>query len=240
MRLVQLTDCHLSADPAALYRQGYATPQLERVIDAAMARRPDMVIVTGDISNDDSPASYHQAVARLDRFQCPWFWLPGNHDNVQIMNDIRPMIPALDLGERRLLMLNTQLPGDVAGRVGETQLDELERELQSSDQPTFIAMHHPPVPVGSSWMDALSLEDEAALWHILSMHPHVEMILCGHVHHAFSTWCQNIRVCATPATSDQFLPGSDTFQLDSASRPGFRVVDARGDNVTTWVERVDP
>ncbi|MCM2972888.1 MULTISPECIES: phosphodiesterase [Larsenimonas] len=238
MRLLQLTDCHLSADPRALYRLGFATTQLERVIEEARAARPDVVLVTGDISNDDSPASYQQAVSLLSRFACPWFWLPGNHDNLQVMREARSLIEEVDLGPWRALLLDTHVSGEVAGELGEAQIDALERKLEADDRPTLIAMHHPPISVNSEWMDQIRLRDEAAFWHILSTNPQVRLVLAGHVHHAFHGSVQGIDVLTTPATSDQFLPGSDRFQLDGASRPGYRIVDIDGEEWTSWVERV--
>src|SRR5690625_6464560 len=80
MRLIQITDCHLQADPEARSRCGVPLRQLEAVVAAVRAAQPDAVIVTGDISNDGSVASYQHAWQVFAALECPWFWFGGNHD----------------------------------------------------------------------------------------------------------------------------------------------------------------
>ncbi|MDR5868179.1 metallophosphoesterase family protein [Halomonas koreensis] len=243
MRLIQLTDCHLHADPAARSRTGLPHRQLARVIEAAAALRPDRVLVTGDVSEDRSAASYELAHRLLSAFGCPWAWLPGNHDEPAAMAACRAFDASLDLGARRLLLLDTQCPGREDGELGEARLAELAARLAGDARPTLIAMHHPPLAVGSAWMDALRLSDAGAFWKVLAGQDHVEAVFCGHIHQAFlgrgPAEAGGIPVHGCPATSDQFLPGAEHFTVDEASRPGFRVIDLRGEAIETWIERVE-
>ncbi|ATJ83792.1 metallophosphoesterase family protein [Halomonas beimenensis] len=244
MRLIQITDCHLHADPEARSRTGIPCRQLERVVAAAAALRPDLVLVTGDVSEDRTAASYALAERCLSVLDRPWFWLPGNHDDPDLMSDCRPFHPEVELGDRRLLIVDTQWPGREGGRIGEARLKGLAERLAEDDRPILVAMHHPPLAVGSAWLDALGLADAEAFWETLADHEHVEAVFCGHIHQAFvghgPAVAGAIPVYGCPASSDQFLPGSTDFSVDEASRPGFRVIDLHGDALTTWVERVDP
>ncbi|WP_275288587.1 metallophosphoesterase [Halomonas elongata] len=241
MRLIQLSDCHLHADPSARSRTGIPHRQFVRVIEAVESCRPDMVLVTGDVSQDETAASYALAERELARLGCPWFWLPGNHDEPGLMNECRAFQETVDLGRRRLLLLNTRIPGQTHGALGEARLGALARRLAEDDRPTLIAMHHPPISVGSRWVDALGLADAEAFWEVLAAHERIEAILCGHIHQAFEhrrvTPYGDVPVYACPATSDQFLPGAETFAVDEAALPGFRVFDL-DDDMRTRVERV--
>ncbi len=243
MRLIQITDCHLHADPEARSRIGVPHRQLARVVAAAASLRPDLVLLTGDVSEDRTAGSYAQAERLLAPLDCPWVWLPGNHDEPGLMADRRPFHEAVDLGERRLLLLDTQRLGQEAGELGEARLAAFASRLAEDERPTLVAMHHPPVAVGSAWMDALGLTDAEAFWDTLAVHPNVEAVLCGHIHQAFvghgPEAAGRVPVYGCPSTSDQFLPGSEDFALDEASRPGFRVVDLEREGFSTWVERVD-
>lgn len=71
LRLVQLSDFHLGA-------RGTPTPMLRRTIDAAIALRPDLVLLTGDYSDDGRPRDL--ALLRPLAAIAPTFAVLGNHD----------------------------------------------------------------------------------------------------------------------------------------------------------------
>ncbi|MGM0521595.1 MAG: metallophosphoesterase [Pseudomonadota bacterium] len=243
MRIVQVTDAHLHADPAAHSRSGIPLKQFNAVIDAVEAQHPDIVIVTGDISQDETATSYTHAVEQLRTLPCPWFWLPGNHDQVDLMEAEHPLLEDVDLDDWRMLLLNTQVPGQPYGELGPDKLAAMTKRLEADTRPTLIAMHHPPVKVGASWMDAIGLQDREAFWQALSAFPYVKLIVFGHAHQAFAQTYAigegQVEVYGSPATSDQFLPGAKAFAVDEASRPGYRVIELDGGQWHTWVERID-
>lgn len=246
MRLIQISDCHLRADPDARSRLGFPWRQLEAVMAHASRLRPDILLVTGDVSQDESPASYRMAAELFDGLGCPWFWFAGNHDHPEFMQELRPFHHELDLGDWRLLCLDSRVTGQAGGELGEEQLSELAQSLALSveldPRPILLAMHHHPLPIGSDWMDALGLADRDALWETLRPYPQVRAILCGHIHQAFTQLMPcgqgSVAVYGVPSTSDQFAPLSHDFAVDEAARPGLRVVDLDGEYLETWVERV--
>lgn len=248
MRVVQITDAHLYADTEARSRAGIPWRQFQQVVSAVVAEQPDIVLFTGDISQDESAASYALAVQALAALPCPWYWLPGNHDQRALMIAERPLVNEVDLNAWRLLLLNTQVEGKPHGELGHEQLAALDERLKADPRPTLIAMHHPPVNVGAAWMDAICLQDRDAFWELLSNHPHVKIILFGHVHQAYAQHHRvgeaTIDVYGCPAMADQFLPGAEHFAIDEASRPGYRVIDLQwserlGSEWQSWIERID-
>ncbi|GHB28835.1 metallophosphoesterase family protein [Salinicola rhizosphaerae] len=262
MRIVQITDCHLLADPRGRSRKGFPLRQLETVIGRARQLRPDILLCTGDIAEDETPVAYRYASDAFTRLGCPWFWIPGNHDQPELMEEIHPFHDELDLGEWRMLLLDSRVSGQPGGCLGKAQLQRLAEQLEADERPTLIALHHPPVEIGSVWMDAIGLEDRDALWQTLAPYPQVRAMIFGHVHQAFAARTTSLPeetlgdvasddapdrlegasllpVYGSPSTSDQFLPRSHEFAVDEAARPGFRVIDLKGDDFTTWVERVD-
>lgn len=244
MRLIQITDTHLHADPEARSRVGMPLRQLHAVVAHARRQRPDALLVTGDVSEDMTPASYRHAVDAFDTLGCPWSWIPGNHDRPEAMVEQREFLDEVELGSWRLVGLDSRVDGHPHGALGQAQLQALAERLVGDERPTLLAVHHPPVAIGSAWMDAIGLEDREALWQTLAPHTQVRAILCGHIHQAFSHRHDRaqgeVSVHGCPATTDQFLAGSTHFALDEASRPGYRVIDLDADRLTTWVERVDP
>ncbi|RUR28116.1 metallophosphoesterase [Vreelandella nanhaiensis] len=243
MRLVQITDSHLHADISARSRAGVPWQHFQRVLAAAAAKRPDIIVFTGDVSQDETPASYALVKEAMASLPCPWFWLPGNHDQIELMRAEHPLLKEVDMQQWRMLLLNTQVAGQPYGELGCEQLLRLTAQLEEDDRPTLIAMHHPPVDVGAEWMDAIGLKDREAFWQVLSAYPHVKAVLFGHAHQAHAqhfAFAENrIGVYGCPAMSDQFMPGAASFAIDEASRPGYRVVDLQGEQWETWIERVD-
>lgn len=242
IRLIQVTDCHLHADPAARSRAGFPLRQLEAVVEAVRAERPDVVLVTGDISQDETAASYQHAHQAFATLACPWFWFGGNHDQPGLMTDIKAIHGDIDLARWRLLTVDSCVRGHAHGELGEERIGQLVERLAEDERPTLLAMHHPPLAVGSAWLDEIGLKDREALWQALAAFPQVKAVLCGHIHQAF-TGSQalehgKVMVYGCPSSTDQFLPGAKDFAIDEASRPGYRIFDLRGDEWLTWVERV--
>src|SRR6266568_2907715 len=73
--LAQLSDTHFN-----LHARN--TERVERVMAylTALPRRPDAILVTGDITDSGKAEQYEQAQAAL-RSQVPLWVLPGNHDD---------------------------------------------------------------------------------------------------------------------------------------------------------------
>lgn len=243
MRLVQISDCHLLADPDAASRTGVPFRCLEAVIEAVNAARPDRVLITGDISGDETPASYRLAVAIFARLTAPWCWLPGNHDVPMLMAEHCELREHLNLGCWQTLLLDTHVAGEAHGELGPRQLARVAERLAEDNRPALVAMHHPPLPVGAAWLDAIGLRDRQAFWQTLAPFPQVKAILCGHIHQAFhgqqSLDDRRVDVYGCPAITDQFLPGASTFALDEASLPGYRIIELSDNALGTWLERVD-
>ncbi|MFG6157276.1 metallophosphoesterase [Halomonas sp. 1390] len=244
MRLIQITDCHLHADPAARGRIGVPLRQLEAVVEAVNRERPDRVVVSGDISQDESAASYGLAERTLSRLDAPWCWLPGNHDRPDLMAEHQPLPAELDLGDWRALLLDTRVRGREGGELGAERRAALDARLARDDRPTLVFMHHPPLAIDTAWLDAIGLADAEAFWRLIAPHRQVRAVCFGHVHQAFEgiqpVAGRQVAVYGCPAASDQFLPGATSFALDEAARPGYRLLDLGAGALETRVVRVAP
>lgn len=242
MRLVQISDCHLYADPGARSRTGFSLGQLEAVVAAVRVVHPDVVIVTGDISEDETRVSYQHAQRVFSTLECPWYWLGGNHDQPALMRDVCGVEDEIDLGDWRLLIADTHAPGGAHGELGEARIAGLVERLARDERPALLAMHHPPLAVGSAWLDEIGLKDSEALWQALMPFAQLKAIICGHIHQAFVGRRQldagEVMIYGCPATADQFLPGAVDFAVDEAACAGYRIVDLQGSEWATWVERI--
>jgi Icc protein len=193
MRILQLSDPHLMADPAGCCRGRPALPLLRHALasglaQAAAAGTPaDLLLITGDLCQDESWGGYVRLRELLDTLPLPVALLAGNHDHPQMLRAVlgrRAVVaPALlPFGDWSLLLLDSHLPGAVGGRLGVAQLAWLEQRLAEAQGPVGVALHHPPLPIGDPEMDAIGLEDGEALLAVLRRAPAARGLVFGHVH----------------------------------------------------------
>lgn len=245
--VIQLTDTHLFAD-AEQQLVGIPTAKsLQMVLKEVQALhpKPDLLLLTGDLSQDETLESYHRLVQLVCPLNIPTYWLPGNHDRVPLMQEGLPdhvvaQHVRVDQGGWTLLLLNSAVPNAVYGEFSSECLNWLDEQLQAVEhQPVLIAFHHPPVPIGSAWMDAISLRHAEALITRLERSPQVKLVLFGHAHQAFESEKQGIHYLGSPSTCVQFKPNQSEFAVDDQN-PGFRILylypDGRFD---TQVKRVN-
>ncbi len=245
LRVVQLSDMHLGAECGSQLAGMDTDASLTCVLELVRAapQRPDLLLATGDLASNGAPQAYVRVREALDGLGIPWFWLPGNHDDVVRMCELvghgRPMVRSIRAAAWRILMLDSTVPGAVGGRLGETELACLERLLEEDTRrPTLVCLHHQPVPVGCAWLDEQRLADADALFALLAGHAEVRALLWGHVHQEFAAQRNGLLLLSSPSSCIQFAPGSEGFRLDDCP-PGLRWLELHADGrIETRVERV--
>ena len=95
--VVQLTDSHLFADAEGDLLGLQTQASLDAVVDMVLEQisRMDLVLATGDITQDGSEAAYRRFIASSLRLPAPCYWIPGNHDDAELM----ARLTALDGGK---------------------------------------------------------------------------------------------------------------------------------------------
>ena len=90
LRVIQVSDCHVPQNPRTPYRGLNADRNLISLLPAMRHWQPDLVLLTGDVSEDGSPASYGRVSAHLSTVGAPALALPGNHDDAAVMRRATP------------------------------------------------------------------------------------------------------------------------------------------------------
>jgi Icc protein len=246
IRVLQLTDLHLYADPEGRLLGQNTRRTFEMVIELAEAKHwpPDVILLTGDLIHDEHIASYRFLKERLVSLQVPCHCIPGNHDRVDLLGSHLDPDAAADfrtrpLGPWELALLDSTIPGEEGGRLQQRSLDGLDRHLtEHPTRPTLVCLHHQPVPVGSRWMDSMMVENGAALLALARRHENLRGIIWGHVHQAFREVRHDTLLLATPSTCVQFMPAAESFALDPLP-PGYRWLTLHPDGaIDTGIERI--
>lgn len=242
--VAQITDIHLFADTD---RQLLGLPTIESFQAVLrqlkeLQHQPDLLLLTGDLSQDGKPESYTRLKNLLEPLGIPTYWLPGNHDAMLAMEKVLrgPIISpqkSFQAGNWQFLLLSSQVPGCVHGCLATESLEWLDQQLSlARNRPALVALHHPPFIVGSNWLDGSRLQNPEDLFAVLDRHPQVKMVLFGHIHQEFSYWRRGVQFFGTPSTCIQFELHRTDFALDEAP-PGFRLLHLYPDG--TWWTTVE-
>ncbi|WP_236585781.1 metallophosphoesterase, partial [Bordetella pseudohinzii] len=183
--LLQLTDSHLMDDPEALMLGVNTDASLRAVLDLARRKeaRPDLMLLTGDLSQDGSPAAYRRLRAHLADASHPVRCLPGNHDAPRVLRQELGdwAQPVHDLPGWRVILLDSTVPGQDLGHMGEAQFALLDQALRDADnRHVLVALHHNLVRVDGNWHDPMMVDNASAVFARLSSHPRTRIALWGH------------------------------------------------------------
>lgn len=249
LRVIQITDSHLFKEKDGRLLGMNTRRSLGMVLDLVREKTPefDVLLATGDLSQDHTPESYRAFLAAMESLDPPeMYWYPGNHDDIPCMrkvlgSDSGVLSRVVRRGDWQLILLDSTIPGKVPGHLGEAELQALDRELAAAPElHSLVCFHHQPVPVGCTWLDTQQINDSDALFEVIDRHANVRGILWGHVHQLIDRERNGVRLLATPSTCVQFAPGSEDFAVDSEA-PGYRWLELQPDGrIETGVERVPP
>lgn len=247
LRVVQITDTHLNRSPGGTLVGLDTDFSLQHVLAQVQSEREtiDLVLGTGDIADHGSAESYLRAKDYFTQFDAPILWLPGNHDDAGMMaaalGNKGMLQRAAESPHWMILMLNSQVPGEVGGELGEGELSLLQqclRDAKSRGLHVLVCLHHQPVPMNSTWIDSQMVADREAFLDIIDNSSAVRGLLWGHVHQEMDSYRGEVRLMSTPSSCIQFAPLSEDFKLDDKP-PGYRWLDLLDNGgIETGVSRV--
>jgi len=229
LSILQITDMHILAAPEDTLLGVNTHFYFQAILDLAFAenRHYDLILLTGDLAQDPCEGSYLQILNCLLPYKIPCICLPGNHDDLALMQQILNSEMVSCSKNRifehwQLICLNSQIPGSPGGRLAEQELQFLEQcLLDQPDLNALIAVHHHCLETKSAWMDTMMIENSEALFSIVNRYPQVKAITNGHIHQLMDVIKGSVRIMGTPSTCFQFEPESKEFGLDVAA-PGYR------------------
>jgi Icc protein len=232
MLVAQITDTHILA-AGNIYHSPHraipldAEPGWSRIDTAAcLARavaelnaltpRPDVTVVTGDLTDHGGAEEYANLRTLLAPLAMPVYLILGNHDSREGLraafrgDGYLPQAGflhyAVDGYELRIVALDTHIPGEHAGLLCAERLAWLDRTLAAApDQPTLVMMHHPPFATGIAHMDRHALKNPGEFAQIVRRHPQIERILCGHLHRTIDHRFAGTVAGTAPSTAHQLV-----------------------------------
>jgi len=246
LRVLHLTDPHLFADADGSLRGTVTHASLSSVLEHYRGSNwlADVVVVTGDLVQDDSWEAYDHFRGLLAELELPVYCVPGNHDVLPLMRDAlsEPPFFYCDYTERDdwlIIGLDSYLSDQAGGSVSNYELERLDQTVAGSDaQHVMVCLHHPPISMGSKWLDSVGLDNGDDVLKRMTGSGKVRLAIFGHVHQAYDAEHEGIRIITTPSTCRQFAVDSDEFAVDD-NPPAYRRIELHDDgshsNELIWV-----
>jgi Icc protein len=235
--IAQISDPHVRP-PGMLYKgvvdANAALAAAVRQINA-LDPLPDLVLLTGDVTEDGEPAAYDAARGILAALRPRLLVIPGNHDDRTAFRaafyDHRHLPAQGPLhyvdeacGPMRVAALDVTVPGAHHGETDAAGLRWLEQVLASApDRPTIVMMHQPPLCTGVPYLDKYRCFGAERLAEVVSRFPAVERVLCGHVHRLMQMRFAGTLLCTAPSTATAIAlrPCADAAPASFIEPPGF-------------------
>ncbi|MEH2378953.1 MAG: metallophosphoesterase [Nostoc sp.] len=211
LSFVQISDTHLGFNKEA---NPHVTATLQQTINAinSLSTPPAFIVHTGDITHLSKPEEFDTAKQFLSQLKAPLFTLPGEHDTIGdrgkaygeafSQKDKREGLQIWDYNGVHLISLTNVLEfGETGqGKLGQAQLDLLEKDLaaQKQDTPIVIFSHIPLYNLYPQWGWATA--DSGKVLSLLSRFSSVT-VLSGHIHQVIQHSEGNIRFSTAASVS---------------------------------------
>ncbi len=230
--VLQISDTHLRAEPnTPAHRDPDAA--LSATINAVRNMPADLVLLTGDLSDDGSVAALATPPVDRGRLSPAVLAVAGNHDDPDNVRAVFGLTDTVDLGAWRVLGVESVIRGEDHGSV---DVDDLVRRLDQLDaRPTLLAIHHPPRSPSTNPMFQLIGADEMLA--ALQDRPHVRVVVSGHLHEAFERREGDVQLLGSPSSYYAIEHIDAEYQLVADGLVGAQVL-TLGDDGSFACERV--
>lgn len=161
-----------------------------KAVDEINSLEPDMIILTGDITENGYYKEFVQATKYLAKFNYPLFAVPGNHDSRNLGYETFEEL----IGERSwkltkdddfvVIGVDSSSPDINSGNIGRPQQIWMDHQLDEcaiNNKFIVVALHHHVIPIPETGRERNVLSDAGDILKSLVDHE-VDIVMCGHKH----------------------------------------------------------
>ncbi|WDH79359.1 metallophosphoesterase [Microbacterium esteraromaticum] len=265
LRILHLTDTHLFGDDSRHYDRVDTREHLTRALEHVDHLRFDLVVCSGDVSEDGTAESYRWLRETLGTWArergARVVYAMGNHDRRETFREVlgggqpdareqvmagtdeaRPVASAATVDGWRTIVLDSSIPQRGYGSIEPEQLGFLRSQLATpAPNGTVLVIHHPPIDAQTELLQALALDadDTHALLDVLRGSD-VRVVLSGHYHLPLVETVAGVPVVVAPGVANIARSFDDPREESAIDGFGGAVVDIRGERVRVapFVERM--
>ncbi|MFP4165083.1 MAG: metallophosphoesterase [Chitinispirillaceae bacterium] len=237
IHFIHISDTHLGSNPEFILREKNTyecTCEVARKINEFKAP-VDFILHSGDVVNHPDKAAYDLTTRVFAGLKPPMIYVPGNHDDAEMVNTIQSQIPDIkpfapnnssyefNLKGHRFLILDCKGPAEIDphGIFEDTQ-EMILNEFLISDDPAscVIFLHFPPIQLDVPWIDRdmLIINGDRLHRSLINNLKRITAVFFGHVHRRFTLVRDGILYSSTPSPFCQFsaspLDEEVKFEID--------------------------
>lgn len=227
MRIIILSDLHITAAGLPIWNTD-TTAHFDTAINYIREMPSiDAIFIIGDVADNGSQWAYDYVRQKFDSICIPAYFIPGNHDNIQIFNSCLQSqwchtSKTLKIGSWKFILLSSVLcdPSNVGvnmsyGYLSDDELSWFKQEL-NTDNYICVILHHPPIEQ-KGWLNRKLLQNRTEFNEIIKGHKNVKLILYGHTHYHSILQEYGVTYICSPSTGFAFNANLPKFQIDEGN-----------------------
>ncbi len=223
MIIVQLSDLHVGSQ--------FLPEVFETVVKEVNELNPDVIVITGDLTNEGLMKEYKKCKSLLTKFNTKKIIsISGNHDyrntGYLLFKKFFPFQTVNELDDDVVLVtVGTARPDRNEGEVGYRQNLWLERTMKKyKDKVKIVAMHHHLIPIPDTGSDQLTVVDAGDVLRTV-LDTQVDVVLCGHKHRPWAWNFGKLTVVNAGAVTSERVRGlfENTYNILTISNKKIQV-----------------
>ena len=226
-----MTDLHLSKNPEEyIFELVKPEKTFIEVLQLVRLEKPDIVLVTGDLSQDGSIESYQRLNNYFKTIKCFVYTIYGNHDNPEnfdnwlICNNTRKEA-VLKTPIGNFIFLSSFKPNSDSGYIDDKNIQHLILNFEKYNN-CIPVIHHHFIPLNTV-IDNFILENNEEFVRILKFYKSkIKFCMTGHVHNSYRSYLEDKIVYSSLSTCIQFAKTKEL--LFDNKKPGFTVYNFNG------------
>ena len=223
MIIVQLSDLHVGSQ--------FQPEVFETVVKEVNELNPDVIVITGDLTNEGLMKEYKKCKLLLTKFNTKKIIsISGNHDyrntGYLLFKKFFPFETVNELDDDVVLVtVGTARPDRNNGEVGYRQNLWLERTMKKyKDKVKIVAMHHHLIPIPDTGSDEITVVDAGDVLRTV-LDTQVDVVLCGHKHRPWAWNFGKLTVVNAGTATSERLRGlfENTYNILTISNKKIQV-----------------
>jgi len=180
LKIAHISDIHVGSNH-------FVSNLLNRAITEINELAPDMVLVSGDLTNDGFRQEYAAARAYLDNFETErMVVIPGNHDSrnvgyVHFEDMFGSRTSVTTMPGVTMVALDSSQPDLNEGRLGRQNYRWMVEHFERDEDFKIVALHHHLLPLPGTGRERNIIEDAGDFLEQL-VDEGVDLVLSGHKH----------------------------------------------------------